>query len=46
MTDIDTWVESIHPNRGTATVVVVVVLAVALIVMWPSIYSLTTWPGL
>jgi hypothetical protein len=44
--NIVTWRESIHPNRTSATVVVVAMLAGALVVLWPSIYSLTTWPGL
>ena len=46
MTGINTWRESIRPNRWTATVVVVAILAVAIIALLPSIYSLTTWPGL
>jgi hypothetical protein len=46
MTNIDTWHESIHPNRVTTTVVMVAILAIALAMLWPSIYSLATWPGL
>jgi hypothetical protein len=46
MTHIDTWRESIHPKRGAATVVMVAILALALVVSWPSIYSLPIWPGL
>jgi hypothetical protein len=43
MSDIDTWRESIHPERRAATVVLVAILAVAFVVLFPSIYSLTIW---
>jgi uncharacterized membrane protein YadS len=46
MTNIGTWRESIHPNRRAATIVGVTILGIALVLLWPSIYSLTTWLGL
>jgi uncharacterized membrane protein YadS len=46
MTHVDAWRESIHPNRTAATIVVVTILGIASTLLWPSIYSLATWPGL